>query len=578
MEERDPALEKNFIIFMILVMASIFGWMYLNGKKNPPAKPGSTPAKVSEQARGTTKPSPELTQPAPGTPASAPAPASPVPAGIIPAAEEKIMVVSSPLYRVTFSNQGAVPVGWELLKYQDQVYFPYEVSLKWPPFRRVEKFISHPVQLINPGLKGKPPLRTAIRINGISVGPDTLWQTDTESVSVEKGPTAVVFSLPLSGGGLLKKIYTFYPDLYRSELKIEYSGIEPDLQQSGVDFEMSYLFEPLNRLSSINFHGPIIHTGKKLVKFSLKDLNKNKIMAEPEADWGGFTDSYFLTALLAPPGSLMSAQAVYAGTDEALQDKKSVKEYGLELKFKPAPKLLSEHSLADLTLYFGPKQKDLLEQTRNTLGLAIDYGMWAPIAIPIMYCLVYLNKAIKNFGWSIIILTFLLRMAMFPLTRKGQKSMKELQKLQPEMEKIRKKFPDNKVKQQEEIYALQRKYKINPLGGCLPMLVQIPIFFAFYKVLLVSIELRHAPWMLWIPDLSSRDPLLILPVLMGGSQFLMQKLTPTAGDPMQARMMMFMPLIFTFMLIYFPSGLLLYWTVSNIIGIGQQVYVNKTMK
>jgi YidC/Oxa1 family membrane protein insertase len=154
--------------------------------------------------------------------------------------------------------------------------------------------------------------------------------------------------------------------------------------------------------------------------------------------------------------------------------------------------------------------------------------------------------------------------------------MKELQKLQPEMEKIRKKYPNDKMKQQEEIYALQRKYKINPLGGCLPMLVQIPIFFAFYKVLVVSIELRQAPWILWIPDLSARDPLLILPLLMGISQYVMQKLTPTAGaDPTQVKMMQLMPLIFTFMLIYFPSGLLLYWTVSNIIGIGQQLYVNK---
>jgi len=576
MEERDPGIERNFIIFMILVMVSIFGWMYFMGKKTPP-KPGEQKSAVEEKAPEVSKPAPELNKPIGGAPAPA-LPSPPLPTVSSPVTEEKTVVVTSPLYRVIFTNQGAVPKSWELLKYQDQVYFPYEISLKWPPLKKIDKIEPGPIQLIPPEFAGKLPLRSKIRVNGFEINPETLWQTDSEDLMLETGSGQLVFSLPLSEGAVLKKIYTFYPDQYRSELKIEYFGLEPDPKLSEVDFDLSYRFEPLSRLSRINFHGPIFHTGKKLVKFTLKDLDKNKMLTESTVDWGGFTDSYFLTALLAPPDNPMSAQAYYAGGEEQLSDKKSIKEYGLELKFKPSVRVLSNHSLAQLELYFGPKEKNLLEKTRNTLGLAIDYGMWAPIAIPLMYALIYTNKVVKNFGWAIVILTIILRMAMFPLTRKGQKSMKELQKLQPEMDKIRKKYPDDKMKQQEEIYAMQKKYKINPMGGCLPMLVQIPIFFAFYKVLLVSIELRHAPWILWIPDLSSRDPLLILPLLMGVSQFVMQKLTPTTGDPMQARMMMMMPLVFTFMLIYFPSGLLLYWTVSNLIGIGQQIYVNKTMK
>jgi YidC/Oxa1 family membrane protein insertase len=308
-------------------------------------------------------------------------------------------------------------------------------------------------------------------------------------------------------------------------------------------------------------------------------LNKGNDAKKEKVDWAGFTDSYFLTALLAPKDAPMDVHAYYSGDSAALNDKNSDKEYSVDMTFRPNAELAAKSQLANIQLFFGPKEKELLQKTRPALALAIDYGWFAPIAIPMMYILKFIDKLVKNYGWSIIIFTIILRMAMFPLTRKGQQSMKELQKLQPEMEKIRKKYPDDRMKQQEEIYALQRKYKINPMGGCLPMLVQIPVFFAFYKVLVVSIELRQAPWMLWIPDLSTRDPLLILPLLMGISQFVMQKLTPTAGvDPAQARMMQFMPLVFTVMLIYFPAGLLLYWTVSNIIGIAQQIYVMQVDK
>jgi YidC/Oxa1 family membrane protein insertase len=154
--------------------------------------------------------------------------------------------------------------------------------------------------------------------------------------------------------------------------------------------------------------------------------------------------------------------------------------------------------------------------------------------------------------------------------------MKEMQKLQPEMQKLKERYPNDRMKQQEEMAALYKRYKINPIGGCLPMLLQIPVFFAFYKALLISIELRHAPFFGWIQDLSGRDPLLIWPLLMGGTQILMQKMTPTTSmDPAQARMMMLMPLVFIFLLLYFPAGLIIYWTCSNLVGIGQQVYVNR---
>ena len=571
MEERDPVLERNFIIFMIISIAVIFGWMYLMGKKAPPPKPKTPPAQVAE-----TKEEPEKKPPAEKK--QAPPLKEELPEKIKPLSvqKEQEVIVQNSRYRIVFTNRGAVPVSWELLKYKDRVYFPYEISLRWPPFRKVPKFEPRPIQLIKPELREKPPLRCKIVINGQELGEDLSWQTNQTRLHVDSEKQSLEFKLPLGNGVYLSKIYTFYPDNYQVDLKIRYSGIEIDPKKSEADFYLSFIFEPLNRLARINFHGPILHTGEKLVKIPLKDLNK-QARTEKVADWAGFTDSYFLYALLAPKDAPLSVLAYYSGPKELLKEKKANKEYSLKLGFRPSARILAENSLAELELYFGPKEKETLEKARKTLGMAIDYGIWWPIALPLMYALKYINKVVHNYGWSIVILTIILRMAMFPLTRKSQKSIKEFQKLQPEIEKIRKKYPDDRMKQQEEILALQRRYKINPMGGCLPMLIQIPIFFAFYKMLLVSIELRLAPWILWIQDLSSRDPLLILPILMGVSQYLMQKLTPTAGgDPMQVKMMQLLPIFFTFLLMYFPAGLLLYWTVSNIVGILQQIYVNRT--
>lgn len=576
MEEKDPVIERNFIIFMILTMLVIFGWMFIFGKPQPGKKLPEKP--------GVSKPEPKPEQPAPGstvTIAPAPQPTPTPPGQLKPLAPEpretKIIEVESPLYRVKFSSQGGVPVSWELKKYMDRVYYPYEINLKWPPMQKMPKFTPVPMQLINPALAtSKPSLRSKILINNFAVPEDAVWQSEETKVLVDKAPASITFSLPLSQGIVLKKTYTFYPDKYSSDLKISFEGAAPDPAISKVDFSLSYIFEPTSRLASTNFHGPILNKDRKIIRVALKDLNKGEESIQDGMQWAGFTESYFLTALISPASDPVSVRSYYSGNETALKDKNAPKEYSMDITFKPSPRLISNKELAELVLFFGPKEKDLLKNTRDTLALAIDYGWFAIIAMPLMVGLQYINKVVNNFGWSIVIFTIIMRMAMFPLTRKSQQSMKELQKLQPEMDKIRKKYPNDRMKQQEEMYALQRKYKINPMGGCLPMLVQIPVFFAFYKVLAVSIELRHAPWILWIPDLSIRDPLLILPLVMGASQFLMQKLTPMAGaDPTQAKMMQFMPLIFTFLMVYFPSGLLLYWTVSNIIGIGQQVYVNK---
>jgi YidC/Oxa1 family membrane protein insertase len=245
------------------------------------------------------------------------------------------------------------------------------------------------------------------------------------------------------------------------------------------------------------------------------------------------------------------------------------------------------------TLYLGPRELSLLKELGKQLDLAINFGFFDIIARPMLFALRFFNKYVKNYGISIIIITILIKIIFWPLTHKSYKSMKEMQKLQPLMKKIREKYKHDKQQMNKEVMALYKTYKVNPMGGCLPMAIQIPVFIALYNLFGKSIELRHAPFMLWINDLSAPDrlfsfpfeiPLMsppygipVLTLLMGATMYITQKMTPmTMGDPTQAKVMQFLPLFFTFIFINFPSGLVLYWLVNNILQIGQQYRIKKS--
>jgi YidC/Oxa1 family membrane protein insertase len=240
-------------------------------------------------------------------------------------------------------------------------------------------------------------------------------------------------------------------------------------------------------------------------------------------------------------------------------------------------------------LFVGPKDIDVLKEQGNSLEQSLDLGWFTVIAKPLMYTLKFFYKYVGNYGIAIIIITVILKALFFPLTHKSYKSMKGMQKIQPEMTKLREKYKDDRDAMNKAVMELYREHKVNPMGGCLPMVVQIPVFFALYKSLMFSIELRHAPFLLWITDLAGPDnlfgqllhiPFVIgpLPILMGISMFVQQKMTPSQMDPMQQKMMLALPVVFTFMFLSFPSGLVLYWLVNNVLTIGQQMYINKLVK
>jgi YidC/Oxa1 family membrane protein insertase len=200
------------------------------------------------------------------------------------------------------------------------------------------------------------------------------------------------------------------------------------------------------------------------------------------------------------------------------------------------------------------------------------------LAKPIFAAMKFIHDVIGNWGWAIILLTVLIKLLLYPLSAASLKSMAKMRNLQPEMARLKELYGDDRQKMSQELMGLYKKEKVNPAGGCLPMLLQMPVFIALYWVLLESVEIRHAPWFLWIQDLSAKDPYFVLPLIMGGSMLLMQKLQPMPTDPMQAKVMQLMPIMFTFFFMFFPAGLVLYWTVNNLLSMAQQWVVNKQLE
>jgi YidC/Oxa1 family membrane protein insertase len=226
-------------------------------------------------------------------------------------------------------------------------------------------------------------------------------------------------------------------------------------------------------------------------------------------------------------------------------------------------------------IYLGPKEIDRLKGLGAGAENLVDFGWFTVVAKPLLWFLKLTNNITGNFGIDIIILSILIKIIFIPLTQISMKSMKEMQKVQPEMNRLKEQYKNDKARLQQEIMLLYKRRKINPMSGCLPMVIQIPVFIALYNALQYTIEMRHAPFFLWIRDLAAKDPIYVTPLIMGLTMVLQQKMTPTAADPTQAKMMLLMPVMFTFLFLNFPSGLVLYWLVNNVLSIAHQYYMNK---
>ncbi|SDL58046.1 protein translocase subunit yidC [Franzmannia pantelleriensis] len=287
-----------------------------------------------------------------------------------------------------------------------------------------------------------------------------------------------------------------------------------------------------------------------------------------EGGWVAIIQHYFTTAW-APA---QNQQNLYYGTTDSRN--RTVAAFA-----GPSTQIAAEgESRLGATLYMGPKVQERLEQVAPNLRLTVDYGWLWFIANPLFWLLDQIHSLLGNWGWSIVFLTILVKLAMWPLSAKAYKSMARMRKLGPEMQRLKEQYGDDRQKMSQEMMKFYQKEKINPLGGCLPILVQMPVFIALYWMLLESVELRHAPFMFWIQDLSVKDPFFILPILMGASMFVQQLLNPTPPDPMQAKIMKMLPIVFTFFFLWFPAGLVIYWVVNNIISIAQQYVITRKIE
>ena len=321
----------------------------------------------------------------------------------------------------------------------------------------------------------------------------------------------------------------------------------------------------------ITFTGPALYTDKeKFTKIDFSDIEKNKAniprqIPAGEPGWVAMVQHYFASAWLP---SDKTVRDVYVGKVE-----QNLYRIGLQTPLNPLAAGASH--IEKTRLFIGPQEETLLEKIAPGFDLIKDYGYLTVIAKPIFWLLEQIHSYVANWGWAIVILTLLIKLLFFPLSAASYKSMARMKEVQPRLMTLREQLKGDPQKLNRAMMDLYKQEKINPLGGCLPVVVQIPVFIALYWVLLSSVEMRNAPWILWINDLSVPDPYYILPVIMAVSMYVQVKLNPTPPDPLQAKIMMWMPIVFSVMFFFFPAGLVLYWVVNNILSIAQQWQINQ---
>jgi YidC/Oxa1 family membrane protein insertase len=318
------------------------------------------------------------------------------------------------------------------------------------------------------------------------------------------------------------------------------------------------------------FTGPAVYTDQgKFEKVDFKDIEKGKQSHQKKArdGWIAVIQHYFVSAWL--PQGAVEREFFTSKVGDNLYTAGVIVPMGTI-----AP---GASATVSVPAYMGPQESENLERIAPGLDLVVDYGWLKVIAVPLFWVLKLIHGFVGNWGWAIILLTVLIKVAFYPLNHKAGRSMAQMKVLAPKMERLKELYGDDRKKLNEAMMELYRTEKINPLGGCLPIVVQIPVFIALYWVLLGSTELRHAPWLGWIQDLSAPDPWFILPVVYAVSMFVQTKLNPQPADPVQAKVMMAMPVVFSIFFFFFPSGLVLYWVVQNLLSIAQQWHINRTL-
>ena len=405
--------------------------------------------------------------------------------------------------------------------------------------------------------------------------------SNVDAIDATEASKDVSFTWTSRDGVTIVKTYSFIPDSYEVGLEVKVRNLASRPIEDKLSLSLRNSLKEIGA-SRYTFSGPAA-----LINGELEEIKTKNIASEGSYSgriaWVACEDQYFVSAII-PEDASEANMRLSLTSDEILET----------TYMDPAgPVAPQTERTYRYKLYFGPKSLEALDRVGSELGKILDFGFFDIIAKPLLYAMNYMHRFIPSYGIAIIIITVIVKLLFWPLSNKSYKSMNQMKRLQPKMKELRAKYKDDKKMMNQELMNLYKVYKVNPLGGCLPMVFQIPVFFAFYKMLYQAIELRHAPFFLWINDLSAPDRLFdfgfkipmmdppcgipVLTIIMGASMFLQQKMSPPPGDPTQAKMMMMMPIFFTFIFINFPSGLVLYWLVNNILSMAQQYYITKKM-
>lgn len=371
-----------------------------------------------------------------------------------------------------------------------------------------------------------------------------------------------------SNGVSIHKIFTFARDDYTVKVnyQIDNRSSLDWVGQLYAQLQLKKTPEPEHSMFGINpsyIGGAISSAQKPYEKITFDKMAQNNLNIAIQGGWLAMQQHYFLSAWVPDAQQTFN---YYGHKDNG--DLYTLGMLGQQVTVKPGTQLN-----LGAKLYMGPEIMDRLETVAPHLNLTIDYGILWFISIALFWVLKHIHQFVGNWGWSIVLVTVLIKLLFFHLSAKSYRSMAAMRKLQPRLQALKERFGEDRQKLTQATMELYKSQKINPLGGCLPIIVQIPVFIALYWVLLESVELRQAPFILWIHDLSTKDPFYVLPVLMGLTMFIQQKLNPPPPDPMQAKIMMFLPVFFTFLFVSFPAGLVLYWTVNNALSILQQWFI-----
>ena len=552
--------QKRLFIAIILSLVIIVGWNFFFVPREDTTVQQS---KTTEETPGTTVG--EITAPSP-SPSVTPltAPAAPLPSTRTAMENAGVITVETPLYRMVISEYGAAVSSFQLKNYHESI----EADA---PFKEMVS-PDLPQGLFTVGLEGKS-------ISGLDTAVFTA-RTDTRNLQVSTGSENLVFTWTSPHGITIEKTFTFSADTYLVDMKVAVQNRSQMPLTDALSITLPYaLNKDKSAANRYNTNGPVAYINDTFEEIDPDDIEEKDTFSGT-IQWIGNSGRYFISALV----PVVSADA---RMKLALKDNLITTSYIKSMdRIDP-----DQQASQGFVLYMGPKSLKILSQFDNNLKKAVNFGWFDILAKPCLIGMNLIHDVIPNYGIAIILLTILIKIVFWPLGTKSYKSMNDMKRLQPLMMELREKYKDDKQRMNQEVMALYKTYKVNPMSGCLPMLVQMPIFFALYRMLYQAIELRHAPFMGWIQDLSAPDRLFhfdvaipfmqapygipVLTIIMGASMFLQQKMSPTTGDPTQAKMMMLMPLFMTVIFINFPAGLVLYWLVNNILSIGQQYYIQK---